>query len=249
MKKYVGTKTVKAMPMNELAAVEKGYARKNEDNHEWREGYHVQYTNPDGSIYNSWSPKSVFEKAYRAAETPADSIKIELEELNTRFAKGIEFLANESYALIHPTKALLSAQVETERQYSYLLNARLKRMSDRLERMSDRLKRRSEGKESINNYDFGTAIKFLKAGGAIRRAGWNDKGMFVIKQVPAHITRETIPNMQSLPQIAKDILMSRNSPHIDYANQMLIINPDGRADSWVPSSSDVFAEDWELVTE
>lgn len=32
MKKYVGTKTVKAVPMNELAAVEKGYARENEDN-------------------------------------------------------------------------------------------------------------------------------------------------------------------------------------------------------------------------
>ena len=30
-------------------------------------------------------------------------------------------------------------------------------------------------------------------------------------------------------------------------NQMLIINPDGRADSWVPSSSDVFDEDWEIV--
>lgn len=235
MKKYVGTKTVKAVPMNELAAVEKGYARKNEDNHEWREGYHVQYTNPDGSIYNSWSPKSVFEKAYRVAETPADSIKIELEELNTRFAKGIEFLANEGYALIYPTKALLSAQVETEREYSYLLN-------DRLERMSD-------GKESLDNYDFGTALKFLKAGGAIRRAGWNDVGMFVIKQVPASIKEDVIPNMQSLPQIAKDILMSRNSPHIDYTNQMLIINPDGRADSWVPSPSDVFAEDWELVTE
>ena len=235
MKKYVGTKTVKAMPMNELAAVEKGYARKNEDNHEWREGYHVQYTNPDGSIYNSWSPKSVFEKAYRAAETPADSIKIELEELNTRFAKGTELLSNEGYALIYPTKALLSAQVETEREYSYLLN-------DRLERMPD-------GKESLNNYDFGTALKFLKAGGAIRRAGWNDVGMFVIKQVPASIKEDVIPNMQSLPQIAKDILMSRNSPHIDYTNQMLIINPDGRADSWIPSSSDVFAEDWELVTE
>lgn len=235
MKKYVGTKTVKAMPMNELAAVEKGYARKNEDNHEWREGYHVQYTNPDGSIYNSWSPKSVFEKTYRAAETPADSIKIELEELNTRFAKGIEFLANEGYALIYPTKALLSAQVETEREYSYLLN-------DRLERMSD-------GKESPDNYDFGTAIKFLKAGGAIRRAGWNGKGMFVIKQVPTHIISEAIPNMQSLPQIAKDILMKRKKSCLKYTNQMLIINQDGRADSWVPSSSDVFAEDWELVTE
>lgn len=226
---------VKAEPMNELAAVEKGYARKNKDNHEWREGYHVQYTNPDGSIYDSWSPKSVFEKTYRVAETPTDSIKIELEELNTRFAKGIEFLVNEGYALIYPTKALLSAQVETEREYSYLLN-------DRLERMSD-------GKESLNNYDFGTAIKFLKAGGAIRRAGWNGKGMFVIKQVPAHITSETIPNMQSLPQTAKDILMKRKKPCLKYTNQMLIINQDGRADSWVPSSSDVFAEDWELVTE
>lgn len=38
MKTYIGTKQVKAEPMNELAAVEKGYARKNEDNHEWREG-------------------------------------------------------------------------------------------------------------------------------------------------------------------------------------------------------------------
>lgn len=235
MKKYVGTKTVNAEPMNELAAVEKGYARKNKDNHEWREGYHVQYTNPDGSIYDSWSPKSVFEKAYRVAEAPADRIKIELEELNTRFAKGIEFLSNEGYALIYPTKALLSAQVETEREYSYLLN-------DRLERMSD-------GKESLNNYDFGTAIKFLKAGGAIRRAGWNGKGMFVIKQVPAHITSETIPNMQSLPQIAKDILMKRQKPCLKYTNQMLIIDQDGRADSWIPSSGDVFAEDWELVTE
>lgn len=65
MKTYIGTKQVKAEPMNELAAVEKGYARKNEDNHEWREGYHVQYTNPDGSTYDSWSPKSVFEQAYK----------------------------------------------------------------------------------------------------------------------------------------------------------------------------------------
>lgn len=58
---------------------------------------------------------------------------------------------------------------------------------------------------------------------------------------------EIIPNMQSLPQSAKDILMSRENPHIDYTNQMLIINPDGRADSWVPSSSDIFAEDWEVI--
>lgn len=68
MKTYIGTKQVKAEPMDELAAVEKGYARKNEDNHEWRQGYHVQYANPDGSTYDSWSPKDVFERSYNVCD-------------------------------------------------------------------------------------------------------------------------------------------------------------------------------------
>ena len=96
---------------------------------------------------------------------------------------------------------------------------------------------------------FGAAINCLKAGIAVRRKGWNGKGLFVVKQIPAHIEADIIPKMQSLPQSAKNILMSRENPHIDYTNQMLIINPDGRADSWVPSSSDVFADDWEVVND
>lgn len=227
---------VKAEPMNELAAVEKGYARKNEDNHEWREGYHVQYTNPDGSVYDSWSPKSVFEKAYQVAETPLDRMDIEYGEVLERYMKGLQFINSMNFGkLSYLAKTLLSAQSESQREYCYLLLDRKAQISNR--------------RVTLDRYDFGTALKFLKAGGAIRRAGWNDVGMFVIKQVPASIKEDVIPNMQSLPQIAKDILMSRNSPHIDYTNQMLIINPDGRADSWIPSSSDVFAEDWELVTE
>ena len=101
----------------------------------------------------------------------------------------------------------------------------------------------------VGSVNFGGAIDLLKAGLAVRRKGWNGKGLFIVKQVPSHIEGDIIPKMQSLPQSAKDILMSREDPHIDYANQMLIINPDGRADSWVPSSSDVFAEDWEVVTD
>lgn len=96
---------------------------------------------------------------------------------------------------------------------------------------------------------FGEAVEALKSGLAVRREGWNGKGLFVVKQVPSHITGDIIPKMQSLPKSAKTILMSRKNPHIDYTNQMLIINPGGRADSWVPSSSDVFAEDWEIVDE
>jgi hypothetical protein len=97
--------------------------------------------------------------------------------------------------------------------------------------------------------DFGKAIIALKQGKPIQRKGWNGKGLFVVKQIPASIGADIIPKMQSLPQSAKDILMLRENPHIDYTNQMLIVNPDGRADSWVPSSSDVFAEDWCIIGE
>lgn len=103
--------------------------------------------------------------------------------------------------------------------------------------------------EAGDDLGFGNAIDLLKSGVAVRRKGWNGKGLFIVKQVPSHIEGDIIPKMQSLPQIAKNILMKRENPHIDYTNQMLIINPDGRADSWVPSSSDVFAEDWEIVYE
>ena len=95
--------------------------------------------------------------------------------------------------------------------------------------------------------DFGDAIEVLKQGGAIRRTGWNGKGLFVIKQVPAHIGSDVIPKMQSLPQSAKDLILSGKG-FIDYTSQCLIYNENtGRADSWVPSISDVFAEDWEIV--
>lgn len=106
-----------------------------------------------------------------------------------------------------------------------------------------------EDYHEVKGINFGEVIKALKIGLAVRRKGWNGKGLFIVKQVPSHIEGDIIPNMQSLPQSAKNILMSRENPHIDYTNQMLIINPDGRADSWIPSSSDVFAEDWEVVDE
>lgn len=101
--------------------------------------------------------------------------------------------------------------------------------------------------EYSDTLDFGKAISLLKQGRAIRRKGWNGKGLFVIKQVPAHIDSNIIPKMQSLPQSAKDLIM-KGKGFIDYTSQCLIYNENtGRADSWVPSISDVFAEDWELV--
>jgi len=93
---------------------------------------------------------------------------------------------------------------------------------------------------------FGEAIEVLKAGKLVARLGWNGKGMFIVKQIPSVIGIEIIPKMQSLPQSVKDVLIERSQP-ITYESQMLIINSNGRADSWVPSSSDVFAEDWIIL--
>lgn len=232
MKKYIGTKVVDATPAWRVdgkvylkdEAVPKSMNRE--------DGYKVVYE--DG--YESWSPKDVFEKAYKSCETFLDRMKLEFESEVDKFKKGDTFIRSEKFnELPIVARVLLYAQNKTQKMYCGLLENRI----DAAENNNPLLKL----------FDFGTAIKFLEAGGAIRRSGWYGKGLFVVKQVPSHITDDIIPNMQSLPQSAKNLLMSRDNPHIDYTNQMLIINPDGRADSWVPSSSDVFAEDWEVVTE
>lgn len=93
----------------------------------------------------------------------------------------------------------------------------------------------------------GDAIEVLKQGGTVRRSGWNGKGLMVFKQAPAHIDSDIIPKTQSLPQSAKDLIL-KSEGFIDYTSQCLIYNENtGRADSWVPSISDVFAEDREIV--
>ena len=94
LKKYIGTKVVEARPMNEIDAESIGYARKNSDHHEYREGYHVRYTNPDGSTYDSWSPKDVFEKAYKPSDTVLDRLKIERYELKERIENIEALLGN-----------------------------------------------------------------------------------------------------------------------------------------------------------
>ena len=129
MKLYIGKKQVKAEPMNELAAVENGYARKNEDNHEWREGYHVQYINPDGSTYDSWSPKSVFEQAYKCADSFIDRLQIEFNELAERLDSLDEFLSrgfdHVAEKVGYKQEAMLISQRMAMKAYFDMLDTRI----------------------------------------------------------------------------------------------------------------------------
>lgn len=168
--------------------------------------------------------------------TPLDRMLVEQGELETKKMKADAFVTSDKFKqLPYVAQMLLAAQHLTMEQYSYIL-------SDRIEDMSGR-------KPKLAYFDFGTAVNFLIAGGAVRRSGWREKGDFVVKQVPSTVNDEIIPNMQSLPTIAKNIVLKRENNFVSYTNQLLVIHPDGTAESWLPDATDIFATDWCLVTD
>lgn len=112
--------------MNEDFAEQAGWARSNRDGHKSREGYHVQYANKDGSTYHSWSPKDVFEDAYRKAETEEDRIKIELEELQRRTTLLYSKLMNTERGFLgEVVNRLMQTQYFIMRSYDEVLTTRL----------------------------------------------------------------------------------------------------------------------------
>lgn len=70
--------------------------------------------------------------------------------------------------------------------------------------------------------NFGQAIEVLKQGGAVARAGWNGKGMWVKLQVPDEHSKMRRPYIYMKPV-------------------------DGDLVPWMASQSDMLAEDWQTV--
>lgn len=237
MKQYIGTKTIQAEPMTKGQAFDAGLLRAGNIPSSERDvpGYKVAYANG----YESWSPADVFDAAYKVADTPLDRVNIEVADLMDRTNKLGNFIFNQNegkdfQALELGTRAFLIAQHNVMGAYLTLLSLRQSCM---------------EGGEMCHPYglSFEQILPLIKEGFAVRRNGWNGKGLMVFKQVPAHIGSDVIPNMQSLPEEAKRLILE-SGDHIDYVSQCLIFNPEtGEANSWVPSISDIFAHDWELV--
>lgn len=84
MKKYIGTKMLQATPMNRGDYNKyRGWTIPSNENPN-DEGYLVEYE--DG--YQSWTPREVFEKAYRDCEGLTFGIAVELMKKGTKVARS-----------------------------------------------------------------------------------------------------------------------------------------------------------------
>ena len=98
MKKYIGKKEINAVHMNRLEYNNLRGWKLPEDENGTDEGYLVEYidggkaNHPDYKGYISWSPKDVFERAYRICESPLDRLHIEYDELMDKYNKLVLFL-------------------------------------------------------------------------------------------------------------------------------------------------------------
>lgn len=84
---------------------------------------------------------------------------------------------------------------------------------------------------------FAGALNYLKEGFALQRSGWNGKGMFVY-MVPAN-------SYPAQTGIAKAHF--GEGAMVPYGAYLAIKGADGVVNTWVPSISDIFANDWSPV--
>ena len=96
--------------------------------------------------------------------------------------------------------------------------------------------------------NFGKAIERVKTRSYIaRRANWNDK-VFIFAQVLADINRETIPKMQSLPEVVKCEIKAGGWDDISYQNQICKFD-NGDITYYTPAGDEIFADDWETKSD
>lgn len=91
--------------------------------------------------------------------------------------------------------------------------------------------------------NFGEAIERVKTRSYIaRRANW-DNDVFIFAQVPADINEETIPKMQSLPEVVKREITEVGITSLSYQNQICKFD-NSDITYYTPTSDEIFANDW-----
>lgn len=135
LKKYVGTKAIKAKPMTRGAYNDLRGWTVPENENPADDGYLVVYPNGEPNVegydgYVSWSPKKQFDDVYYIAETFKDRLVIEYEELEKKFDALVEFLKTEQFrSLSSEMKVEMEFQKEAMGDYLECLLNRLELLS------------------------------------------------------------------------------------------------------------------------
>ena len=85
--------------------------------------------------------------------------------------------------------------------------------------------------------NFGQAIEVLKTGNKVTRVGWNGKDMFLFLVQGSQFKVNRPPLLGIYPE----------GTEINYRPHLDIKNVDGSIATWVPSITDLMAEDWVIV--
>lgn len=255
MRKYIGTKLVEAEPAWRLngKVYEAGTMFGSADRPE--EGYRVRYA--DG--YESWSPKEVFEAAYLRVnpdgecKTGAPSVSPGMVEDFIR-ETWTETLGEKTTVvravLRNGFEIVESSSCVSPENYDEAMGRDicLEKIRDRVWELLGFLLQTAvhdiAGAVQEAEYpcggdcvcaeerrDFGWALRQLRRGGAVRRRGWNGRGICILLQVPDECSKMTQPYIY----IDTTGLQTENPAA-----------PKGRV-PWLASQTDMLAEDWEIV--
>lgn len=83
--------------------------------------------------------------------------------------------------------------------------------------------------------DFSMALYCAKRGWAIARAGWNGKDQFVYHVPSQHVATKT------------DVAVKAFGPEVYIGDYLSIKTSENTVNTWVPSVSDLFANDWFVI--
>lgn len=96
--------------------------------------------------------------------------------------------------------------------------------------------------------NFGEVIECVKTRSYIaKRANWDDD-VFIFSQVPADINEETIPKMQSLPEVVKREIIEAGITSLSYQNQICKFD-NGNITYYTPTGNEIFADDWKTKSD
>ena len=96
--------------------------------------------------------------------------------------------------------------------------------------------------------NFEEAIERVKTRSYIaRRSNWDDD-TFIFAQIPANINEETIPKMQSLPDVVKREIIESGFTSLDYQNQICKFD-NGVITYYTPTGDEIFADNWETTSD